>query len=98
MRPQAAKVLSLFSLVCVVSLSLFAQSPRESPVHWKAKPLATPLRAGQGFEIQVEAAIEDGWHLYSTTQPPGGPNRTRFTLLTGEPFQPHGNVRQSTPK
>src|SRR5437867_3403834 len=97
MRPRTGKVLSLFSLLCVVSLSLLAQVPRESPVHWTAKPLATPVRAGQGFEIHVEATIEDGWHLYSTTQRPP-PYRTRFTLLSGEPFQMHGDVRQSAPK
>ena len=95
MRPQVKKVLSVFFLFCPLAVS--AQSPRESPVHWKAKPLATPVRAGQAFEIQVEAAIEGDWHLYSTTQRPP-PNRTRFTLLSGEPFQMHGDVRQSAPK
>ncbi len=95
MRPQVKKVLSVFFLFCPLAVS--AQSPRESPVHWKAKPVATPVRAGQGFEIHVAATIEGDWHLYSTTQRPP-PNRTRFTLLSGEPFQMRGDVRQSAPK
>ncbi len=74
-----------------------AQLPGESPVHWTAKGPEEPVSAGRIFEIRLEATIDGDWHLYSTTQPPGGPNPTRLTLITGAPFQLAGLVRQSTP-
>ena len=47
--------------------------------------------------MKLEAKIDGEWHLYSATTPPGGPNPTRFTLLSGEPFQISGAIRQSKP-
>ncbi len=47
--------------------------------------------------MTLDAVIDGGWHLYSATQPPGGPNPTRFSLLSGEPFQLAGSVKQSPP-
>jgi suppressor for copper-sensitivity B len=32
--------------------------------------------------VQVEAVIADGWHMYSATQPEGGPLRTEFSLTS----------------
>ena len=55
------------------------------------------MRPGDFFEIKVEATIDAGWHLYSATQPPGGPYPTRFTLISGEPLQLVGAVKQSAP-
>lgn len=69
----------------------------ESPVHWKASSPAHPVKAGEVFEVKIEASIDGDWHLYSATQPAGGPNPTRFSLLSGEPFQIAGLVRQTPP-
>jgi thiol:disulfide interchange protein len=74
-----------------------AQAPGESPVHWSASPPAKTVKAGDAFEIKLQATIDGEWHLYSATQPPGGPNPTRFSLLSGAPFQREGDVRQSQP-
>jgi thiol:disulfide interchange protein DsbD len=35
-----------------------------------------PVAAGASFEVTVKAVLEDGWHIYSITQPPGGPITT----------------------
>jgi len=74
-----------------------AQGAAESPVHWK---VITPVKAvvpGEMIDVKVEAAIDGEWHLYSATTPPGGPNPTKFTLLSGDPFQISGPIRQSKP-
>jgi len=73
---------------------LQAQVGAESPVRWNAKPPAS-VRAGERFEVYVRAEIEDRWHLYTATQPPGGPNATRFRLPAGEPFRLGEGLRQS---
>ncbi len=75
-----------------------AQAPAGSPVHWSARPPAREVQPGSTFEVELEAIIDGDWHLYSATQPPGGPNPTRFSLLSGEPFQLSGEVFQSPPK
>ncbi len=96
-KPPALLVF-ITSLIFLTSSAARAQVPGQSPVRWKAHPLNGPVHPGEKFEIRVEATIEGDWHLYSTTQPPGGPNRTRFSLLTGEPLRMEGPIRQSEPK
>ncbi len=75
----------------------FPQAPGQSPVHWAAAAPAKPVKPGEIIEIKVEARIDGDWHLYSTTTPPGGPNPTRIALISGDPFQSVGSVRQSPP-
>lgn len=74
-----------------------AQAPRESPVHWICHPPEKAVHAGDAFEIKLEVKIDGEWHLYSATTPPGGPNPTRFSVISGEPFKMAGPVRQSPP-
>jgi thiol:disulfide interchange protein len=85
-------------IVLFLPATILAQGGSDSPVRWLAKPPAEPIRAGASFEIKLEATIEGNYHMYSATQPPGGPITTRFKLLSGEPFQMTGAVRQSQPK
>ena len=68
-----------------------------TPVQWTAQASSTTVRAGELFEVRVAATIEANWHLYSATQPPGGPNPTRFQIAPGTPFEIFGKPRQSTP-
>jgi thiol:disulfide interchange protein len=94
---------SLSTLCAAILVGFFlvqashAQAPSEPPVRWVARPLAKPVAAGGEVEVKIEATIDGDWHLYSTTQPPGGPVPTRFTLLSGPPFQIGSRVRQSAP-
>ncbi len=49
--------------------------------------------SGQTGRVQVTASIESGWHMYSTTQAEGGPNKTAIELLSDQvklsgPFVP----------
>lgn len=71
-----------------------AQAPGQAPVHWSAEPPKS-VGPGERFEVHLRADIEGIWHLYSATQPPGGPNATRFRLLSGEPFRLGEGIRQS---
>lgn len=74
----------------------------QTPVRWTAAALrgaeATRAAAPEGAAIvRVTAAIDDGWHIYSLTQPAGGPVATRITLPAGQPYAAAGAVRSSRP-
>ncbi len=59
----------------------------ENPIAWSlASPRDLKVKPGAQFEIVLTATIDEGWHLYSTTQPTGGPTPTRITLPPGQPF------------
>jgi DsbC/DsbD-like thiol-disulfide interchange protein len=51
------------------------------PVIWTASAARARVAAGGTVSVQVTATIDTGWHLYSTTQPPGGPVPTRITVV-----------------
>ena len=50
------------------------------------------------FDATVKASIEEGWHLYSLTQPPGGPIRTTISVTETGSFAQAGEVRQPEPR
>ncbi len=89
---------TLVLLTLLISTAGYAQYLGETPVRWSAQPPVSAVRPGEQFEVRIAAAIEGIWHLYSATQPPGGPNPTRFSVLPGAPFEIADQVRQSDPK
>jgi DsbC/DsbD-like thiol-disulfide interchange protein len=62
------------------------------PVTWSASGPKTAVTAGATVPIALVATIDDGWHLYSTTQPAGGPVPTRITLAASPVFAANGAV------
>ena len=50
------------------------------------------------FDATVKASIEEGWHLYSLTQPPGGPIKTTISVTESSSFAQAGQVRQPEPR
>jgi len=51
-------------------------------------------RAADGTEVlAVTAALEEGWHLYSVDQKPGGPQATRITMAADSPLRLAGPFR-----
>lgn len=85
--------LALAAVVYAVTAAYAAaqevQPAEINPVKWTLKPLpsAKPLKAGDKFTLQLTAAIEDGWHLYSTEEMPEGPKPTRIVLTPNQPFE-----------
>jgi thiol:disulfide interchange protein len=47
----------------------------------------------QGKVVELKAAVEDGWHLYSLDQPKGGPIPTTIKVAEGSPFEIAGEIR-----
>lgn len=59
----------------------------------------TPGEVGPGgqFEATLEARIDPGWHLYSMSQPPGGPIPTTIAVVEDSVFVQEGSVSQPEP-
>lgn len=72
-------------LVCM-ALGALALAPicsaREDPVQWVLAPANSRARVAPGSNVSLalKADIVSGWHLYSPTTPPGGPNPTEIHL------------------
>jgi thiol:disulfide interchange protein DsbD len=55
------------------------------------------VRPGGALVARVHATIPGGWHLYSTTQPAGGPVPTSFAVLPADVFRIRGVVGSPVP-
>ncbi len=56
----------------------------DEPVEWTARYFADP--GGEG-RVEVEATLAPTWHIYSTTQKPGGPIRTKISITAPNSVQ-----------
>jgi DsbC/DsbD-like thiol-disulfide interchange protein len=62
----------------VVLLLLALAGPK--PVVWTGAAQPARVAAGGKVSVTLAAAIDTGWHLYSTTQPAGGPVPTKIAV------------------
>ena len=67
---------------------------QDAPVSWSLNSAAAerPLKPGGKFTAQLAAKIAPGWHLFSLSQPPGGPLATRVTLPEDQAFKLAGAI------
>ncbi len=89
----------------LVALLIWGASPANALpkyIKWAAKLVPGDARAGEGAQIVLTATIQKPWHLYSLTQPEGGPVRTTIKLLSGSvtlvgsPVQPAPHKENDT--
>ncbi|MFM9196369.1 MAG: thioredoxin family protein, partial [Planctomycetia bacterium] len=64
-----------------------------SPAQVSARIEAGP----QAGVLVVTATLEEGWHLYSLDQKPGGPQATKITVAADSPLKPAGPFRPDAP-
>jgi len=93
--PTAMKTTLIYTLAAG---SLAACSPgrpaaAQTPVIWTIAPISAPIRSGSATNVRIDAKIQDGWHIYSITQPAGGPIATRITVPAGQPFVSAGDPK-----
>ena len=53
---------------------------KDDPVQWTLKARNSTVAPGAQAIFELTATIQDGWHLYSPTTPPGGPIVTTIRL------------------
>lgn len=68
--------------LCTVALMATTVAAQEHPIAITASPRSpdAAVRPGANVVIVVHAHIPVGWHLYSLTQPPGGPMATTINV------------------
>lgn len=90
------KTVAFAVLIVSIVTCAFAQS---NPISFSIKSNASSkaLQPGDTFTVQVLARINDGWHLYSTAQPPGGPMATRILVPPNQFFKLAGPIRAPAP-
>jgi Disulphide bond corrector protein DsbC len=61
--------------------ALASAQPDNPTVQWAAA-VAAPggVRQGSSVTLELSGEIQDGWHVYALTEPPGGPTALRVTL------------------
>jgi len=95
-KQRALSVLGALFSVLVLTAAVSAQMP--NPINLSAKLDPNPVKAGQSAKVTITAKIEPGWHLYSLTQPSGGPRATKITIDETGPFKAEGKATQPKPK
>jgi thiol:disulfide interchange protein len=87
------RLFSLPGLVLLLSAFAFGQKPEEV-VKWSGH-LA---KSADHTEAVLTGKISPGWHVYSITQPPGGPNAASVSVPPGQPFHVQGPITGTKPR
>jgi thiol:disulfide interchange protein len=94
----ARSVATIGFLALATFVSVARARAQEEPVTWSIRRAsAAAVRPGSTMTLRVVAAIEDGWHIYSVTQGPGGPAPTSIMLPERQPFVRDGAIRAPAP-
>ena len=67
------------------------------PITWSAPSAAVRGTAGETLAVEVSARIDEGWHLYSLTQP-SPPDPTVISVAAGQPFALGGAIESPLPE
>ena len=87
---------TLFLSILLFFSAIISNAQIFNPVGWKTE--VKQLENGT-FELQMTAAIEEGWHLYSQSLPSDdGPIATEFTFKESSDFEKIGKVKEPKAK
>lgn len=82
---------------CLTACTPGQPAAAQTPVIWTIAPLRVAMKQGVVATVRIDAKIQDGWHIYSITQPSGGPIATRISIPPGQPFVAAGDPKPSVP-
>ncbi len=85
----------VFAVLISCVLPLYAAPVK---VHWTAQVKPQDVRSGESAQVILTAKIDEGWHLYSLTQPAGGSLPTTIELVRGAALKSNGKVLQPAPE
>jgi thiol:disulfide interchange protein DsbD len=92
----------LLTLAATAGLVLIggAASTEIDPVKFTLRlaPGTAAIAPGSTFRVQLTAKMDEGWHLYSVTQPGGGPIATRVSVPKGQPVTLAGTIEAPPPR
>ncbi|MFN2578375.1 MAG: protein-disulfide reductase DsbD domain-containing protein [Pyrinomonadaceae bacterium] len=90
----------LLTVLVLSALPACAQETDEpNPIKWSIRAQAADsFSKWDLFTLELHAAIDRGWHLYSTEKVEGGPWPTRITLSPGQKFELAGEIDSPAPR
>lgn len=97
--------IAIVGAACAIGLAGWAaDGPAFDPLASVNAGLGSPIRVEAAVEtgpagsvLAVTAVLEEGWHLYSLDQKPGGPKPTTITVATDSPQLPAAAFRPDEP-
>jgi thiol:disulfide interchange protein len=87
------RLFSLPGLLLLLSALAFGQRPEEV-VKWSGHI----AKSAGHTEAVLTGKISPGWHVYSITQPPGGPNAASVSVPAGQAFHIQGPITGTQPR
>ena len=85
--PTPMRAIIRTGIACATALSVGSVSVlAQNPVVWSASGPSGPVARGTVMVVHLTARIDGGWHVYSLTQPPGGPVPARISVAPDQPF------------
>lgn len=91
---KSVKGIWLFSLLAILVSAQGWSQNMSNPVKWKLNYKMISATEGEAIII---ATISDGWHLYGTNLPKGGPKSMAFDFSTSEGVKFIGELSPSIP-
>lgn len=86
------KNILLIVAICLITAKSYAQIL--NPVKWS---YASKKINDKEVVLLLKASIEEGWHIYSLTFPPDGPQATTFSFQPNKGYQLNGKVNAAAP-
>ncbi len=80
-----------FILTFLSLAGVSARAQMDDPVQWSVE---THKVADKRFEVVITAKIDQGWHLYATKLPEGGPLPTNFTFDKPLGYKLIGSIKE----
>jgi len=81
-------------LIVLFGISFSSKSQILEPVHWSYAE--KKLSNGEAL-LFIKATIDDGWHIYSSKQKPGGPVKTSFKFEKSNGYKIISAVSEPAP-
>lgn len=83
--------LSFLVLFIAILTGEFANGQILKPVEWDFTAVET---GDKEFEVQLNATIDEGWHIYSRLTPDGGPIPTSVTFQDNRAVERIGDIEE----
>jgi thiol:disulfide interchange protein len=96
-RPRFITCATVGAIVAA-ALPQLARAQSDHPIHWEARAAARSVKPSDTTRVLLHATIDEFFHLYSTTQGPGGPVPTSIALLDSQSWKLAGKPRAPAPQ
>lgn len=77
----------LTKIIALLFLSAICTFAQEEPIKWTLSVDAKAAKEAAKFEAKLTAVLGKDWHLYSISQPSGGPTATTIKIKDGQAFK-----------